>query len=85
MTASVTDEITITEASWTAIADGAGDVIFTAHDYRTRWAISDTNAPSGIKGHVALLDVDVSLTLVADERLWVKGPGTVTVTAEVPV
>lgn len=73
-------------AAWTAVAT-AGDVTITSvGGYGCHYAITETTtAPTFDYGHRARPDVDVSMTLTGAERLWVKGPDPVFVTAANPV
>ena len=83
---SVTDEIALTGA-WDAVADGPGTVTFTPQGESGEWRIGATEAaPTAPFGHTVPRRQNVSLELLADERLYVKGTAgsSLTFTAEVP-
>lgn len=82
-------------SAFVAVAQGPGDVTFTRQSEAANsafWAISTSATPlsvwngsTGVSGHYAEQRENVSLTLLAGEYLQLRGPGVVTITAEVPV
>lgn len=75
--------------TWQAIAT-AGEVTMTAYakgNSGAMFSITDTaTAPVATSlGHQMKDNTDVSLTLTGTERLWIKGRGTIVITASAPV
>lgn len=75
--------------NWQAVASGAGNVTVTAQMSGARWAVTpNATAPTLARrdaGHVLEKDRDVSMALLAGERLWIRGAGNVYVTADLPL
>ncbi|QCP84721.1 hypothetical protein EYE35_03200 [Cereibacter sphaeroides] len=69
-------------SEWTALAEGQGDLAFTAAA-EALWVVSDEAGPPSLTyGHTARSGENVSLRLMAGERLWMKGNGSAVLTAE---
>jgi hypothetical protein len=81
-----TEKLQSTEGAWTDVAIGEGDVTLSVPSAAgVRWAITeDTSPPAFEQGHPLRPLETTSMRLADGERLWLRGRGTVIVTAAVP-
>lgn len=69
-------------SAWVAVAQGAGDVVFSFDDAPGEFTVHSASDPAAIvAGHKQPKETPFSMTLQAGEYLHLRGRGTATVTA----